>query len=79
RIASEQKDTGNPLSLIPKYTVNPFLDWTMTSALSANVTWTLYGKQTPRTPAESRSEETNGVSGTARGAYSLVGATVNYD
>lgn len=44
-ITSEQKDTGNPLSIIPKYTVNTFLDWTITSALSANVNWTLYGKQ----------------------------------
>lgn len=66
-IASEQKDTGNPLSIIPKYTVNTFLDWTITSALSANVNWTLYGKQKPRTHAESRSEETKGLSGKALG------------
>lgn len=78
-ITSEQKDTGNPLSIIPKYTVNTFLDWTVTSALSANVNWTLYGKQKPRTHAESRSEETKGLSGKALGAYSLVGANVNYD
>ncbi|END7173102.1 TonB-dependent siderophore receptor [Salmonella enterica subsp. enterica] len=78
-IASEQKDTGNPLSIIPKYTVNTFLDWTITSALSANVNWTLYGKQKPRTHAESRSEETKGLSGKALGAYSLVGANINYD
>ncbi|MDI8799757.1 hypothetical protein MJM59_27800, partial [Salmonella enterica subsp. enterica serovar Montevideo] len=42
-----------------------FLDWTITSALSANVNWTLYGKQKPRTHAESRSEETKGLSGKA--------------
>lgn len=66
-ITSEQKDTGNPLSIIPKYTVNTFLDWTITSALSANVNWTLYGKQKPRTHAESRSEETKGLSGKALG------------
>ncbi|CHQ52674.1 outer membrane receptor FepA [Salmonella enterica subsp. enterica serovar Typhi] len=78
-ITSEQKDTGNPLSIIPKYTVNTFLDWTITNALSANVNWTLYGKQKPRTHAESRSEETKGLSGKALGAYSLVGANVNYD
>ncbi|EAP9279917.1 TonB-dependent siderophore receptor [Salmonella enterica] len=77
-ITSEQKDTGNPLSIIPKYTVNTFLDWTITSALSANVNWTLYGKQKPRTHAESRSE-VKGLSGKALGAYSLVGTNVNYD
>ncbi|EAS8986483.1 TonB-dependent siderophore receptor [Salmonella enterica] len=78
-ITSEQKDTGNPLSIIPKYTVNTSLDWTITSALSAGVNWTLYGKQKPRTHAESRSEETKGLSGKALGAYSLVGTNVNYN
>jgi len=78
-ITSEQKDTGNPLSIIPKYTVNTSLDWNITSALSAGVNWTLYGKQKPRTHAESRSEDTGGLSGKELGAYSLVGTNVNYD
>lgn len=78
-ITSEQKDTGNPLSIIPKYTVNTSLDWNITSALSANVNWTLYGKQKPRTHAESRSEDTGGLSGKELGAYSLVGTNFNYD
>ncbi|MEL5565939.1 TonB-dependent siderophore receptor [Serratia ureilytica] len=78
-ITSEQKDTGNPLSIIPKYTVNTSLDWNITSAFSANVNWTLYGKQKPRTHAESRSEDTGGLSGKELGAYSLVGTNFNYD
>ncbi|KFD21733.1 TonB-dependent siderophore receptor [Yokenella regensburgei] len=78
-ITSEQKDTGNPLSIIPKYTVNTSLDWNITSALSAGVNWTLYGKQKPRTHAESRSEDTGGLSGKELDAYSLVGTNVNYD
>jgi ferric enterobactin receptor len=78
-ITSEQKDTGNPLSIIPKYTVNTSLDWNITSALSAGVNWTLYGKQKPRTHAESRSEDTGGLSGKELGTYSLVGTNVNYD
>lgn len=40
-----QKDTGNPLSIIPKYTINNSLDWTITRAFSASVNWTLYGRQ----------------------------------
>lgn len=39
------KDTGNPLSIIPKYTINNSLDWTITRAFSASVNWTLYGRQ----------------------------------
>ncbi|MXE01807.1 TonB-dependent receptor, partial [Escherichia coli] len=48
-ITSEQKDTGNPLSVIPKYTINNSLNWTITQAFSASVNWTLYGRQKPRT------------------------------
>lgn len=47
-IKSENKDTGNPLSVIPKYTINTLLDWQVTSKFSANVNWTLYGRQKPR-------------------------------
>ncbi|MCJ4485894.1 FepA family TonB-dependent siderophore receptor, partial [Klebsiella pneumoniae] len=78
-ITSEQKDTGNPLSIIPKYTINNSLDWTITQAFSASVNWTLYGRQKPRTHAESRSEDTRGMSGKVLGAYSLVGTNFNYD
>ncbi|MCP5699685.1 TonB-dependent siderophore receptor, partial [Klebsiella pneumoniae] len=58
-IKSENKDTGNPLSVIPKYTINTLLDWQVTSKFSANVNWTLYGRQKPREYAEIRNE--NGV------------------
>lgn len=44
-IKSENKDTGNPLSVIPKYTINTLLDWQVTSKFSANVNWTLYGRR----------------------------------
>lgn len=73
------KDTGNPLSVIPKYTINNSLDWTITQAFSASVNWTLYGRQKPRTHAETRSEDTGGLSGKELGAYSLVGTNFNYD
>lgn len=78
-ITSEQKDTGNPLSVIPKYTINNSLNWTITQAFSASVNWTLYGRQKPRTHAETRSEDTGGLSGKELGAYSLVGTNFNYD
>ena len=46
------KDTGNPLSVIPKYTINNsgLDDY---RAFSASVNWTLYGRQN-RVPMRSR-------------------------
>jgi ferric enterobactin receptor len=77
-ITSENKDTGNPLSVIPKYTVNTLLDYQVTDKLSTNLNWTLYGRQKPREYAEIRNEA--GTLATQEvGAYSVVGIGVNYD
>lgn len=76
-IKSENKDTGNPLSVIPKYTVNTMLDWQISSKLSADVNWTLYGRQKPRKNAEIRNE-TDSLSDKEIGAYSIVGLNANY-
>lgn len=77
-ITSENKETGNPLSVIPKYTVNTMLDYQLTDKLSTNVTWTFYGRQKPREYAEIRNEvgslATNEV-----GSYSVAAVGVNYD
>ncbi|MGG7936949.1 TonB-dependent siderophore receptor [Klebsiella aerogenes] len=76
-IKSESKDTGNPLSVIPKYTINTMLDWQVNSKLSANINWTMYGRQKPRQYAEIRNE--TGVLATNEvGAYSIVGIGGNY-
>lgn len=77
-ITSENKDTGNPLSVIPKYTINTLLDYQVTDKLSTNLNWTLYGRQKPREYAESRTE-TGTLSSKEVGAYSVVGFGVNYD
>ncbi|WP_411431231.1 TonB-dependent siderophore receptor [Franconibacter helveticus 513] len=76
-IQSKNKDTGNPLSIIPEYTINTMLDWQATDKLSANVNWTMYGRQKPREYAESRNE-TGSMSGREVGAYSIVGVGMNY-
>lgn len=45
----ENKDgDGNPLSVVPKYTVNTMLDWQVSDALALSLTGTYYGKQEPR-------------------------------
>ncbi|MFB4394183.1 MULTISPECIES: FepA family TonB-dependent siderophore receptor [unclassified Pseudomonas] len=45
--ANEDSD-GNPLSVVPEYTVNTMLDWQVSEALSLSLTGTYYGKQEPR-------------------------------
>lgn len=78
-IESQNKDTGNPLSLIPKYTLNSMLDWQVTSRLSTQLNLTTYGRQKPPTYATTRSEANGGVSSKALGSYSLVGINLGYD
>lgn len=78
-IESKNKDTGNPLSIIPKYTVNTMLDWQATDKLSANVSWTMYGKQKPRQYATNHIEsQAGGLSSREIGSYSVAGVGVNY-
>ena len=77
-ITSEDKETGNPLSIIPEYTINTMLDWQMTEKLSTNLTWTMYGRQKPRDYAEIRTES-GAMSDREVGAYSVVGIGANYE
>lgn len=77
-IQSKDKKTGNPLSIIPEYTINAMLDWQVTQDFSTNLNWTMYGRQKPRQYAESRTE--NGSMSTREvGAYSVFGVNFNYD
>lgn len=77
-LKSEDKETGNPLSIIPKYTINSQLEWQMTRDLSGNINWTMYGRQKPREFSESRLE-VNNLSQREVGAYSVLGLNLNYD
>ncbi|WP_208230917.1 TonB-dependent siderophore receptor [Brenneria izadpanahii] len=81
-INSKDKTTGNPLSVIPKYTINTMLDWQVNEDLSANLSWTLYGRQKPRQHYENGADSGVGggtlMSTKELGAYSVLGASVNY-
>ncbi len=44
---NKNKSTGQPLSIIPEYTVNTTLDWRATENLSLMLIGTFYGKQEP--------------------------------
>ncbi|WP_342243179.1 TonB-dependent siderophore receptor [Pseudomonas sp. OTU5201] len=78
-IESENRDTGEPLSIIPEYTINTSLDWRATEQLSFQVNATHYGKQeapslNPRTDQPYDSSAQKDVD-----PYSLVGISTGYE
>jgi ferric enterobactin receptor len=75
---SESKETGNPLSVIPEFTINSQLEWQATQDLSANINWTQYGRQKPRQNAETNIDTSN-MTTQEISPYSVFGLNVNYD
>ena len=71
---NKNKSTGQPLSIIPKYTLNSTLDWAVNDKFSTQLTATLYGKQKPRTIG-SRGET---LTTEGRGSYALFGLNAQY-
>lgn len=70
--------TGQPVSVIPKYTVNSTLDWQATRQLSAQLTATFYGRQSPRT-LTGRGAAAEGAALTEVGSYALLGIGGTYE
>lgn len=82
---SKDKKTGNPLSLVPKYTINSIFDYDITDQLDVNFVYTQYGRQKSRQFAENRIEAGVGSGGTSSAikpsdvkSYSLVGLNMGY-
>ncbi|WP_416191982.1 FepA family TonB-dependent siderophore receptor [Neisseria sp. CCUG12390] len=69
---------GNPLSLVPKHTVNSTLAWTPTEKWDANLTFTHYGRQKPRPVAVNRTETRTGLSQEEIGSYGIWGINAGY-
>ena len=76
-ISSKDKTYNQPLSIIPKYTVNSSLAWQATSDLDLQANMTLYGKQEPAT-YDIRRGETIADSAGALSAYALFGLNAGY-
>lgn len=78
-IESEDKETGDPLSIIPEFTLNSTLDWTISEQLNTQLYWTAYGMQEPPTTSTSRSDvRAGGYSGEPLSPYSIFGFNVGY-
>ncbi|SEL54106.1 ferric enterobactin receptor [Pseudoxanthomonas sp. GM95] len=80
-IDNKNKATGQPLSVIPEYTVNSALDWRATEKLSLSLMATFYGKQ-EQASLDRNNEAVCGTDGLVAcdtlGAYHLFNASVRY-
>ena len=82
-IENDNKSTGQPLSIVPEYTVNTSLDWQATDNLSLLLTGTFYGRQEPATADVNNDDKC--VAGVvceevlrARGSYNVWGVSARY-
>ena len=75
---SVNKDTGNPLSVIPKYTINSSLNWQPNEKLDAALNVTYYGKQKARSVILNNKESYEGLSNQTVSPYGLVGISAGY-
>ena len=77
-IDSKDKSTGNPLSIIPKYTINSIFDYDVTDQLDVNFIYTQYGRQEPRKFAKSNTELNGGINPEVVSSYGIAGINMGY-
>ncbi|AUZ04956.1 MULTISPECIES: FepA family TonB-dependent siderophore receptor [Vitreoscilla] len=77
-IESENKETGDYLTIIPKYTINTGLDWQINEKAMVGATGTFYGKQKPRKYAFN-GDDTTGHQTNERDSYAVFGLVGKYD
>ncbi|MFJ5483655.1 FepA family TonB-dependent siderophore receptor [Pectobacterium actinidiae] len=75
---NKNKDTDQPLSIIPKYTLNSMLDWRPSEKFSMQLSSTLYGRRKPRTMSY-HGYRMIGDAARERGAYVLLGLSGTYE
>ncbi len=82
-IKNVNKDTGNPTSIVPKYTINSSLNWKINDNWDVNTTYTRYGRQKTVNNPENFMQViyTNGRSLVKQyelGSYGVWGANIGY-
>jgi ferric enterobactin receptor len=78
-IESEDKETGEPLSVIPEYTVNTTFDWQATEKLSLQLAGTYFGKQESPTFNYRTAEEYDESAQQDVDPYGLVDLSAGYE
>ena len=77
-LQSKNKETGERLSIIPKYTLNSTLSWQVRQDVSLQSTFTWYGKQEPK-KYNYQGEPVTGSSATVASPYSILGLSATWD
>ncbi|MCU4516661.1 TonB-dependent siderophore receptor [Acinetobacter radioresistens] len=75
---SVNKKTGNPLSVVPNYTINSIFNYDITDAWDVNFVYTQYGRQKPRQYKETSLEDKQGIITESVKSYGLAGINTGY-
>ncbi len=75
---SVNKKTGNPLSVVPNYTINSIFNYNITDAWDVNFVYTQYGRQKPRQYKETSLEDKQGIITESVKSYGLAGINTGY-
>lgn len=76
-LRSKNKETGDVLSVTPKYTLNSTLDWQFNQDLSLQATVAWYGKQTPKR-LDYHGERVTGSANNQLSPYAIAGFSGRY-
>jgi ferric enterobactin receptor len=76
-LQSKNKETGDVLSVTPKYTLNSMLDWQTTDALFLRLSVAWYGKQTPK-KYDYHGARVTGTANNQLSPYALTGISGTY-
>lgn len=77
-IDSVNKETGNPLSVIPNYTINSIFNYKLTDKADVNFVYTQYGRQKPRQYVETNIDNTAGLVTESIKSYGIAGINMGY-
>ncbi|WEX11033.1 FepA family TonB-dependent siderophore receptor [Chelativorans sp. AA-79] len=77
-LQSEEKETGQPLSLVPEYTVNTALRWEPVQDLGLTLSATHYGEIEPRSASITGEDYTDPEDLETREAYTIVNLGADY-
>ncbi|HEY0212506.1 MAG TPA: FepA family TonB-dependent siderophore receptor [Paenirhodobacter sp.] len=79
-IQSKNETTGDPLSLIPKYTINASVDWMVTEQFTVTPSASFYGKTEARTYSwNTDSDVTTDADLEPRDPYAIANINLRYD
>ncbi len=78
-VENHNKSNNQPLSIIPRYTINSTLDWCINEQVSVAAIGTFYGHQRPRHFNPANNALPTGTALDVRGSYAIYGVNAGYE